>query len=134
MFGWGERDDSGGCEDIHDPLFVRALSLADGGEEELILGFDLLFFSREIADRYRGALCRRTGLAARQVFLTRRTRMTARRPARGGPRATSRPTCSTSTNSSAAYSTPPSARGRRAGMSRSRREACGRRSPSAVGR
>jgi len=69
MFGWGQRDADHGCEGVHDDLFVRALWLEDAGEEALVVGFDLLFFSRDIADRLRGALGRRFGLAPRQILL-----------------------------------------------------------------
>ena len=69
MFGWGSRDDERGCEGVHDDLFARALWLTDGGEDVLVMGFDLLFFSRDVADRLRGAVGRRFGLAPRQILL-----------------------------------------------------------------
>ena len=69
MFGWGDRDADHGCEGVRDDLFVRALWVSQDGQEMLILGFDLLFFSREIADRLRGAIGRRFGLAPRQILL-----------------------------------------------------------------
>ena len=69
MFGWGDRDSDHGCDGIHDDLFVRALWVSQDEQEVLILGFDLLFFSRDIADRLRGAIGRRFGLAPKQVLL-----------------------------------------------------------------
>jgi neutral ceramidase len=69
MFGWGTRDETGGCTGVHDSLFVRALWLTDQDEDVLIMGFDLLFFSRDIADRLRGAIGRAFDLAPRQVLL-----------------------------------------------------------------
>ncbi len=69
MFGWGGRDEDDGCNDVHDPLYVRAIWLDDGGEAVVIVGYDLLFFSRDVADRLRGAIGRRHGLAPRQVLL-----------------------------------------------------------------
>jgi len=69
MFGWGTRDDAGGCDAVHDDLFARALWLRAGREDVLVMGFDLLFFSRDVADRLRGALGRRFDLAPRQILL-----------------------------------------------------------------
>ncbi len=69
MFGWGGRDEDHGCDAIHDNLFVRSLWLEQGAEKALIMGFDLLFFSRDVADRLRGAVARRFGLESRQIFL-----------------------------------------------------------------
>jgi len=69
MFGWGNRDADHGCEGIRDNLFVRALWVSQDGQDMLILGFDLLFFSRDIADRLRGAIGRKFGLAPKQILL-----------------------------------------------------------------
>ena len=40
MFGWGGRDEERGCDEVHDPLYVRALWLDDGGETAVIAGSD----------------------------------------------------------------------------------------------
>lgn len=69
MLGFGGRDRSGGCQEVHDPLFVRALYLEHGGERALILAFDLCFFSRVTAERYKGALGRLLDLTARQILI-----------------------------------------------------------------
>jgi hypothetical protein len=50
-------------------LFVRALWISHEEQEALIVGFDLLFFNRQIADRLRGAIGRKFGLAPKQVLL-----------------------------------------------------------------
>ena len=70
MSGFGQRDaDPTGCRGIHDDLYVRALSLTQGETEVLIMGFDLLFFSRDEADRYKGALGRALDLSPNQMLL-----------------------------------------------------------------
>lgn len=69
MFGWGGRDEVQGCSAIHDDIYVRALWLEQGNEKALFMGFDLLFFSRDIADRLRGAISRKFGLESRQIML-----------------------------------------------------------------
>ncbi len=69
MYGFSSRDRDHGCEGVHDDLFVCACYLSQGAEEALIMGFDLLFFSRANVDRFKGALARRFGLEARQVLL-----------------------------------------------------------------
>lgn len=69
MYGFAGRDRERGCDGAHDDLFARALYLADGGHEALIMGFDLLFFGREDADRYKGAIGNRLGLAPHQLLL-----------------------------------------------------------------
>ncbi|MHB9132594.1 MAG: hypothetical protein ACYDBB_16110 [Armatimonadota bacterium] len=66
LFGDGGEH---GAEEIHDDLFVRALYLTHGDEEVLIVGVDLLFFSRAEADRYTAAIGRKLGLAPRQIML-----------------------------------------------------------------
>ncbi|MFC1608374.1 hypothetical protein ACFL47_10430 [Candidatus Latescibacterota bacterium] len=70
MTGFGFRDyDPGGCRGIHDDLFARGLYLEQGEEKALILGFDLLFFSRDEADRFKGAIGRRIDLSPKEIFL-----------------------------------------------------------------
>jgi hypothetical protein len=70
MTGFGNRDyDPVGSRAIHDDLFTRALYLSQGSEEALIMGFDLLFFSRDEADRFKGAIGRRINLSPQQIFL-----------------------------------------------------------------
>jgi hypothetical protein len=70
MSGFGDRDyDPSGCKGIHDDLYVRALYLSQGEQEILILGFDLLFFSRDEADRFKGAVSRKMDFAASQILL-----------------------------------------------------------------
>ncbi len=69
MAGFGGRDKEKGVEGIHDPLEVRCLYTRHGREEALILGYDLLFFSRENADRLKGALGRALDLRPRQILL-----------------------------------------------------------------
>ncbi len=69
MLGFGGRDNQHGCAGTHDDLFVRALFLEHQGQQALIMGFDLCFFGREEADRYRGALGRKLDLAPRQILL-----------------------------------------------------------------
>jgi len=69
MTGFGSRDRDHGCEAIHDDIYVRALYLACEGQEVLIMGFDLLFFSRDEADRYKGAIGRKVDLAPSQILL-----------------------------------------------------------------
>ncbi len=70
MTGYGHRDfDTDGCKGIHDELYVRALYLEQGKDKILIMGFDLLFFSREEADRYKGAIGRSVGLSPEQILL-----------------------------------------------------------------
>ena len=43
--------------------------VAHGGEEALIVGYDLLFISRDEADRDKGALGRKMGLAPKKILL-----------------------------------------------------------------
>lgn len=63
MTGFGNRDwDSTGCKGIHDDLYARALYLSQGDREMLVMGFDLLFFSRDEADRFKGAIGRRLNI------------------------------------------------------------------------
>ena len=70
MTGFGFRDyDPTGCKGIHDDLYARALYLNDGREDILIMGFDLLFFSRDEANRYKGAIGRKLDLSPRQILL-----------------------------------------------------------------
>lgn len=69
MTGFGTRDRDHGCEAIHDDLYARALYLTHEGKEVLIIGFDLLFFSRDEADRFKGAIGRKVDLAPSQILL-----------------------------------------------------------------
>ena len=69
MTGFGNRDWDHGCEGIHDDLFARALYLNHEGKEVLIMGFDLLFFSRDEADRFRGAIGRILDLSPKDIIL-----------------------------------------------------------------
>ncbi|MDP6381513.1 MAG: hypothetical protein QF662_09230, partial [Phycisphaerae bacterium] len=69
MSGFAGRDKKDGCQGIHDDLFVRALWLSHDGSEALILGFDLLFFSRDVADRLKGAIGRRLDVAPHGILL-----------------------------------------------------------------
>lgn len=70
MTGFGGRDyDPAGSRGIHDDLYVRALHLSQGEEQVLIMGFDLLFFSRGEADRFKGAIGRRLGIEPNRILL-----------------------------------------------------------------
>ncbi len=69
MMGFGGRDMEHGCDDVHDDIYVRALFLEQGGEQALILAYDLCFVGREETDRYRGAIGRRIDLSPRQIML-----------------------------------------------------------------
>ena len=69
MTGFGPRDRDHGCEAIHDDIYTRALYLTHGGKEMLIMGFDLLFFSRDEVDRYKGAIGRKIDLMPSQILL-----------------------------------------------------------------
>ena len=68
MYGFATRDRDHGCEGVHDDLFVKALYVSQGGEEAVIMGFDLLFFSRANVDRFKGAVGRKLGLSPRQIL------------------------------------------------------------------
>jgi neutral ceramidase len=64
MTGFGDRDwDPKGSRGVHDDIYARALYLSQGGHQVLIMGFDLLFFSRDEADRFKGAIGRRLDLS-----------------------------------------------------------------------
>jgi len=70
MTGFGSRDfDPAGCRDVHDDLYVRALWLEQGERKALVMGFDLLFFSRDEADRFKGAVGRRLDIAPGDILL-----------------------------------------------------------------
>ena len=68
MTGYIRRDREGGCEGVHDDLYVRALYLDDRDEEAIIMGFDLCFFSRDEVDRFKGAIGRRLDLSPQQIL------------------------------------------------------------------
>jgi len=57
-----------GCTSVHDDLFVRALFLAHGETEVLIVTFDLLFFERSVVERWKGVLGRSLNLVPGQIF------------------------------------------------------------------
>lgn len=67
-FGALQRDPAGAA-DIHDDLFARALYCGEGDETVLILAYDLLFFSRENADRLKAAVGRALDLSPRQILI-----------------------------------------------------------------
>lgn len=69
MLGWGGRDRAEGCRGVHDPLYMRSLYLEQDGERALILAYDLCFFSRAVADRYKGALGRVLDLTPKQILI-----------------------------------------------------------------
>jgi len=69
MAGFGDRDQARGVVGVHDDVCVRALYLEHGSEAALVLGYDLLFFCRENADRLKGALGRALDLRPRQVLV-----------------------------------------------------------------
>ncbi|MHB9028196.1 MAG: hypothetical protein ACYC9O_05465 [Candidatus Latescibacterota bacterium] len=70
MTGFGDRDwDPKGSRGVHDDLFARALYLSQGERKVIIMGFDLLFFSRDEADRFKGAIGRRLDLSASEILL-----------------------------------------------------------------
>jgi neutral ceramidase len=69
MTGFGDRDwDPKGSRGVHDDLYARALYLFQGGQGVLIMGFDLLFFSRDEADRFKGAIGRRLDLPPGRIL------------------------------------------------------------------
>jgi hypothetical protein len=68
MYGFAPRDLKGATA-IHDDLFVRALYTEHGRQRVLFVSYDLLFFNRGHADRYKGALGRAFDLAPRQILL-----------------------------------------------------------------
>ena len=69
MMGFGTRDMDHGCEGVHDDVYVRALFIEHGGEQALIMGYDLCFLGREETDRYKGAIGRVMDLLPRQILM-----------------------------------------------------------------
>jgi neutral ceramidase len=70
LSGFGERDfDPAGAKGVHDDLYARALYLTQGNKEALIMGFDLLFFSREESDRFKSAIGNKIGLPPDKILL-----------------------------------------------------------------
>ena len=70
MEGWTTRDlEQPAASGVHDDLHASALYVRHEGEEALIMGLDVLFFSREHADRMKGALGRVLDLSPRQILL-----------------------------------------------------------------
>ena len=70
MVGWGARDQAGGCQSIHDPLFVRALFLTQNTETVLILAYDLCLISRANCNQLKSALGTALGLQPRQILIS----------------------------------------------------------------
>jgi len=66
MEGLGQQ---GGCQTIHDDLYVRVLALAHDEVEVVIIGCDLLFFERSTVERFINAIGMQTGLTPAQIFL-----------------------------------------------------------------
>lgn len=58
-----------GCETIRDDIFVQALFAQQGGTAVVIIGCDLLFFDRPVADAMRDAVAGEVGITADQVLL-----------------------------------------------------------------
>ncbi len=70
LSGFGDRDfDPAGARGIHDDLYARALYLGQGDQEALIIGFDLLFFSRGESDRFKAAVGNRLDLSPKEILL-----------------------------------------------------------------
>jgi neutral ceramidase len=70
LSGFGDRDfRPDGAKGVHDDLFVRTLYLSQEKTEVLIMGFDILFFSRDEADRFKGAIGARLGLPPANILL-----------------------------------------------------------------
>lgn len=66
MEGLGQK---GGCQTIHDDIFVYALYVEHEGSPALILSYDLLFFERGQADRLKGAIGRKLDLPFSRILL-----------------------------------------------------------------
>ena len=69
MLGWWARDKERGCEQILDPLFVRALYFRQDREEALLLTYDLCALTRIECDRFKGALGTVFDLRPRQILI-----------------------------------------------------------------
>ncbi|RKX34097.1 MAG: hypothetical protein DRP71_08205 [Verrucomicrobia bacterium] len=69
MSGFGRRDESRASESIHDDLHARILHLEHDGEEAVIIGFDLLFFSRANAAWLKDSIGGLLDLRPRQILL-----------------------------------------------------------------
>ncbi len=70
LSGFGVRDfDPAGAKGVHDDLHARALYLLQGNKEALIMGFDLLFFSRQESDRFKSAIGNKIGLPPDRILL-----------------------------------------------------------------
>jgi neutral ceramidase len=69
MLGWLDRDCKGEATGTHDDLCVRALYLRRDDEAALILAYDVVFFSREHADRLKAAVGRALDLLPRQILI-----------------------------------------------------------------
>ena len=66
MEGLGQK---GGCQAVHDDLFVRASFFSHEGRQVAILGSDLLFFERKDVDRFKGAIGREIDLAPSRILI-----------------------------------------------------------------
>lgn len=66
MQGLGQQ---GGCERIREDIFVQALFVAHDGETAVVIGSDLLFFDRPVADHVREAVADAAGTTADRVLL-----------------------------------------------------------------
>ena len=67
MMGISGRDKE--CEGIHDDIYVKTLLLQQGKVEVLIIATDLLFLSRKLADRYKGAIGRHFDIYASHILI-----------------------------------------------------------------
>ena len=68
LAGYASRDKP--SEDVHDPLFVRALVLDDGREPVCLLSSDLCLLSTELHEELRGLVGSATGIGADDVFVS----------------------------------------------------------------
>jgi hypothetical protein len=59
----------GGCQSVHDDLFVRALYLRQGDRDVLVLSYDLLFFESDTLREFKIALRAELGLSDEQVLV-----------------------------------------------------------------
>ena len=67
MMGYGHRTE--GARDVHDDLFVNAVTFRAGEETAALLAYDLCFFDLPLVDKIRPALEERTGLSADCILL-----------------------------------------------------------------
>jgi hypothetical protein len=69
MSGFGTRDEAGPSDSIHDDLYARILYLEHDGTVVIIIGFDLLFFSRANAAWLKDSIGGLLDLSPRQILL-----------------------------------------------------------------